>query len=174
MKITIVLAGALLVLGLSTVLQPVGAQYWCWDADNIYAQVVGSTVTFYHDAALYNCCPDRFDFEIDIAGGELIVEEYEILSSPCYCICCYNVALEIEDVPPGDYTGVYHWYDYEIEEWRVWLLEILVPDVGQSGEPQISWVSTPECLESSSVPEQEPSGEDPDSGTWGRLKTIYR
>lgn len=52
-----------------------------------------------------NCCADDFTVDIDIENGVVTITEEEIFqTSPCYCICQYDIEMEITDLPPGTYT----------------------------------------------------------------------
>ncbi len=148
------------------------AQEWCLDADDVYAVVDEGTITVYHDATLYNCCPEYFDFEVSQEEMVIRVRETEILEEPCDCLCCYNLAIAIEDVAPGDYLLAFMWFDYETAVWQEWLLEVTVPDEGQGGELVVGDVTNSGCVEAMDVPE---SGDPADHGdTWGRIKKLYR
>lgn len=149
---------------------------WCYDADEVYAHVEGSTVTVYHDAALYNCCPDPFAYTVICEENTILVEEIEILTEPCYCVCCHNLWMMLEDVPAGDYLLLFSWYDYEAFEYRQQELELTVPDVGQGGLFAAGPVSIPSCIEASSVPGEGGPDDAPDStvASWGTLKLLYR
>jgi hypothetical protein len=146
---------------------------WCENADSFYAEVEGSTITVHHLAALYNCCPDDFDYEVVQQGDVIEIEEAEILTMPCLCLCCFNLSVEIEDVVPGTYDLDLRWYDYESHDWRHWLHEVTVPDVGQTGTLAVVQVTATDCLESSALPDplEEP---EPDASTWGRIRAVYR
>lgn len=147
---------------------------WCWDADDVFANVIGSTVIIHHDAALYNCCADAFEYDLDMQGSTVTIQENEIAPNPCYCICCNNLAVTIEDVPTGQYHVDFHWFDYERDRWEIWVLDVEVPEVGQSGEPRVTAVAPPLCRESSDTPEDgSPDGE-ARQGTWGRVKSLCR
>ncbi|MBD3235475.1 MAG: hypothetical protein GF330_02085 [Candidatus Eisenbacteria bacterium] len=152
------------------------AQYvWCYDADEIYAEVEGSTVTVFHDAALYNCCPDPFAYTVICEGDTILIEEIEVLTEPCYCVCCHNLWMMLEDVAAGDYLLQFSWYDYEGFEYVQRELEIHVPDIGQGGLFAEGPVAVPGCVESSGVPDTGPTDE-PDSSivSWGTIKLLYR
>jgi hypothetical protein len=149
---------------------PASAQDWCYNADNVYAFVYGSTVVIHHDAALYNCCADGFDYTVDQVGDTFYVEEIEILTNPCYCICCFNLSVAIEDVAPGEYMITFSWYDYEIYDWVQEELHVSVPDVGQTGRNEPGSIYWHGCLESPT------SASDPVEGpeAWSVIKSLFR
>jgi hypothetical protein len=163
---SLVTLGILLILGIA----PASGQDWCYNADNIYTMVYGSTVVIHHDAALYNCCPDGFDYSIDQVGDTFYVDEIEILNNPCYCICCFNLAATIEDVAPGEYNMIFSWYDYEIYEWVQEQLHFSVPALGQTGASALGDIYWSGCLDSptsASEPTEEPA-------LWGTIKSLFR
>ena len=147
-------------------------ELWCWEGDEIAAVVDGSTIRLFHDAALYNCCPEPFVYEVDLIGQEIFVHEVEVLVTPCYCICCYDMRTSIEDVPAGDYQLHFDWFDYESDDWVERVLEVSVPEIGQAGPWQLGSVFDSGCVAAAGVPEEEP--DDPESPTWGRLKALFR
>jgi hypothetical protein len=168
------------ILALSLVLSVAGGvacaeEYlWCEHADQIWGEVHGSTVTIHHDAALYNCCPDRFDYSVDyIPGFQIYVLELEILSEPCDCNCCYDLSIDIADVAPGEYQVWFEWWDYETAHGQIGGFQIVVPDIGQSGDAQLGHSSNTGCLEETSVPEDPAEPENAES-TWGAVKALYR
>ena len=146
-------------------------ELWCYDADQVLAEVQGSTVTVYHLATVYNCCPDEFDYAVELAQDEIWVWETEILTMPCDCWCCFDLAAQIEDVPPGLYTLRFLWYDYESEDWREESLPIEVPGTDATGPLTIASVYNSGCLDTATVSEDWAPAE---SETWGRIKALYR
>lgn len=146
-----------------------GAQeeFWCWDADQVLAFVDSSSVRVLHLAALLNCCPDPITYEVEIGDATIFVEENSM--SPCDCDCCYNLEMTLEDVPPGEWNLLYRWFDIEIWDWTERVLEITVPDVGQSPGPILGDQRHSECLDVSEVP-------DPSARriSWGTMKARYQ
>ncbi len=160
------------ILGCVLMAAPAAGQWWCYEGDRILAEVEGSTITVHHLAAFYNCCPDRFDYTVGLQGTVIDVTEDEVLTVPCTCLCCYNLMTEIEDVPPGEYTLNFHWYDYEHHQWETWPVLVIVPDVGQGGDPTIGSVLASDCLENAALPDP---GVEPQtrSSTWGAIKATF-
>lgn len=148
----------------------VNAQYWCENADRVFAEVDGSTITVYHKATLYNCCPGGFDYAIDQQGFAIEIRETEI-EPQCFCVCCFDLSVDIEDVAPGDYEIVFAWYDYETSDWLEELIEVNVPDVGQGGELYVADILSSDCLTSPTSDVPEPRFQ---QATWGTVKTRYR
>jgi hypothetical protein len=142
-------------------------EFWCWDADEIVADVVGSTVHLHHLAALLNCCPDPITFDIEVGDATIMVVERS--EDPCDCQCCYNLKVTIEDVPPGPWNVLYRWWDFEIWDWTERVIQIEVPDLGQSLEPYVAdrWASG--CMETAGLKEPLVA-----PMTWGEIRVIYR
>ena len=93
-----------------------GDQYpWC-GGDEVEIRVEGQTIHLNHMNATYNCCPDDIAVTLEVEGNVLKLTEREILTTPCHCLCCYNVKSTIVDLSPGSYVIEYCWYDYE--EWE--------------------------------------------------------
>jgi hypothetical protein len=114
--------------------------YWCEDWDKIWVEVEGTTIRLFHEGAFYNCCPERFDFEVEFLGDVIVVTEIEILVEPCACMCCYNLSTSIEDVPPGTYTLVLRYGNQE------WSTTVTIPVRGQGQSRWINLVEWSECI----------------------------
>jgi hypothetical protein len=136
--------------------------------DFIWAEVENSTVTIHHDGALYNCCTDGFDYAVSQQGAVIQVVETEILTNPCYCVCCMDNFVIIEGIAPGEYTVLFTWYDYETDDWLEWPLEIFVPDVGQGGSATLARSGSSGCYDPTTA-----QGGGTESATWGRVKARY-
>jgi hypothetical protein len=170
-----ILAAALLATLLAAT--PAAAQYldlWCWEADEIHARVEEGALIVFHDAAVYNCCPDSFDYEVSLEETTIRVREIEILTMPCDCLCCFDLAATIEDLPPGVYQLEFSWYDYEGATWLAHWFEVTIPDAGQAQLPAVVETYNSGCLATQSVPEASiPGPDEPASPTWGRIKTLF-
>lgn len=160
MKLTFLICASVLWAGTTVVL----AEEWCRDADVLRVEVDGADVTIHHDAALYNCCPDPFHYETAWEGNTLVVTETEILTNPCFCICCFNLSTTIEDVPAGEFTLRLYWFDYEALDWLHLETPLVLGDVGQTGLSSLGAAEASDCLSSA---ETYLDG-------WGRVKTLYR
>jgi len=141
--------------------------FWCWDADQVLAEVCGDTVHVFHEAALLNCCPDPITHEVVVGDATILVVEHSL--SPCDCDCCYEVHVTIADVPAGHWNVLYRWFDIEIWDWAERVLDIEVPDVGQVGKPYVARERSSGCLESTDVPDLpvEPA-------SWGVIKALHQ
>jgi hypothetical protein len=88
-------------------------QYPFCGGDKMEITVEGCTIHLVHRNATYNCCPDDIEVTLIVEGNLLQLTETEILTTPCYCLCCYNVESTIVDLWPGTYIVEYCWHDYE-------------------------------------------------------------
>lgn len=156
---------------------PASAQYlWCMDVDVITAEVEGSTVTIFHEAALYNCCWNPFEYITFWEDGRLVVVEDEILVNGCWCQCCYNLSVQIQDVPPGEQIVVFRWYNEESNDWVEVELEIFVANDDHPQQDPLTdkasvgpYTQTP-CLDAAASVPDEPVGQ---PVSWGTLKARY-
>ena len=87
----------------------------CGD-DEIDLVVADGTLNVLHRNATYNCCRDDIAISLSVEGDLLRLTEEEILTDPCYCICCYEVEATIVSIDPGTYTVLFCWYDYELDQ----------------------------------------------------------
>lgn len=138
------------------------------EEDLLHAEVSGSSVTVFHDDAAYNCCPDGFDYSVDVQGTEVYVVETEILTEPCLCLCCYDLSVEIENLAPGEYSLHFTWYDYDTVRWETWSDTVLIPDVGQGGAAYIGESTNSGCIDANAGPE--PGVQ---CSAWGKVKAVY-
>ena len=160
MKLIFILCAAILCCGAAVA----PADEWCRDADVLRVEVDGADVTIYHDAALYNCCPDPFQYDMAWEANTLVVTETEILTNPCFCICCFDLNTTIEDVPAGQWTLRLRWFDYEALDWIYLEAPLVVGDVGQSGQTVQGASVASDCLDATEA----------DIDDWGRVQTLYR
>ena len=80
--------------------------------DEVVEVTVGpGTVHVVHRNAVYNCCPDEIRVTYTGDGASLQLFEQEILTTPCSCLCCYDVEATIVDLPPGEYVLQVFWGD---------------------------------------------------------------
>lgn len=144
---------------------------WCDDADEVSAAVDpgNGDITLYHDAALYNCCPEPPVFTVVQEDGILHVWEQVDEAAPCDCNCCYDLQVTVADVTAGEWTVVYGWFDLETGAPVEVELTVSVPDVGAGSIPAVFAPTSTECLASSTVTDDE----DP-FVSWGALKGRYR
>ncbi|UCE61213.1 MAG: hypothetical protein JSU63_05585 [Phycisphaerales bacterium] len=88
---------------------------YCGD-DQMALTLNGNTLNILHENATYNCCPDDIVVSLVVDGMILRLTEDEILTFPCFCLCCYNVESSVVDLTPGIYTVEYCWYDEETQQ----------------------------------------------------------
>lgn len=158
-----------LVIAVLLLAAPAAADFglWCDDADVVRVEVDGADVTVIHEAAVYNCCPDPFEFETAWDGDRLVVTEHEVLTNPCFCVCCFDLSFTVENVPPGDWVLRFAWWDTESTGWTEVELPFTVADMGQGGPAAAGASDDSGCLASSSIEAV------PETLTWSTLKTIY-
>jgi hypothetical protein len=119
--------------------------------DEIELTAEPGTLHVLHRNALYNCCLDEITISVSLEGALLRLTEEEVLTDPCFCVCCYDVAGTVIDLLPGSYTVEYCWFDYDIEEERCYVEEIEIPEPG----PRMGGYSNSGCL-----PSRQDCGED--------------
>jgi hypothetical protein len=83
-----------------------------------------------HGNALYNCCPDDIVISVSLEGTLVRMTEEELLTDPCYCVCCYEVEAAVIDIAPGAYTVQFCWFDYDINDQRCYEGPIVIPSSG--------------------------------------------
>lgn len=88
-------------------------QYPFCGGDQMEIIVEGRTIHIVHRNATYNCCPDDIEVKLAVEGNSLLLTETEIITTPCPCLCCYDVESTIVDLWPGVYVVEYCWHDYE-------------------------------------------------------------
>jgi hypothetical protein len=142
--------------------------------DFIYAVVDEGNLALHHQGAEYNCCPIGFTYDFSFEGETLRVTESEILPEPCDCNCCFDLVARLADVPPGQYSVIFKWFNYESWSWQEWLLEVSVPEAGQTGDPVLAAVNQSDCYWETTGVETSPAPPGPSPATWGTLKATYR
>ena len=126
---------------------------WCSTMDDVFAEVEGNRLILHHDNATYNCCPDPFSFTVTISNDSLYVTETENLTSPCDCMCCFNLSAEVEGLSPGEWQVVYRWFDDGPWGWRDWHLWVTIGGQDPPGSVHIANSETDGCLDQSGTPE---------------------
>ena len=81
-----------------------------------------------HFNATYNCCPDDIKVTLLVEGNKLKLIEEEILTTPCDCLCCYNIKTEITGLMPGEYTLEVCWDDWETHGKLCKTVTVVVPN----------------------------------------------
>lgn len=51
----------------------------------------------------FNCCPDSFRTDIDLADNVLTITESEYVTSPCRCLCLYDLEYSISGLAKDKY-----------------------------------------------------------------------
>ena len=99
---------------------------WCGN-DEIVAVVEGNKIMVTHLNATYNCCPDEIAVTLSSEGNHLKLMEEEILTTPCDCLCCYNVEAEITGLISSEYIVEVCWTDYETQRTLCDSVTVVVP-----------------------------------------------
>ena len=137
------------------------------EEDRFSTSVAGDTLTVYHDKTLYNCCMDGVDYSVVQNASVIQIQETEILTIPCTCVCCYDLAVQVADLAAGLYTVVFTWYDYDTDQWEQWTDQVTIG--GGGGQPHVVASSSSGCLDPA-------VGFQPqvEFGSWGRVKARYQ
>ncbi len=149
---------------------PVAAQqYWCWNADGISATVQpGGSVLVRHDAALYNCCPDPIVYDLSVKDRLAVLTETALADPPCDCLCCFDLAVVVVGLEPGEWILRFRWFDTESESWVARDLPVVIPPVAGDGAPAIGDQQRSPCLD------HDTGVGEPPGTTWSLLKSVYR
>jgi len=99
---------------------------WC-DPDAFVLTPGPGTLHVAHLSAEYNCCPDDILVTLVVEGSTLRLMETEILTHPCYCICCYDVESTVVNLVPGTYTVEYCWFEYDTNQIECRTEEVVIP-----------------------------------------------
>lgn len=151
-----------------------GQMGWCWGLDFFRTSVAEGVITITHENALYNCCPDWFDYSITQEGSLLSVTETEVAAMPCACLCCYSIPVEIGPLAPGPYQIDFFWHD-ETGPRHVYL-DVTVPEWGGRGEfaGRGTQVDPPPCIDEPTVaPVPEPLGHGQPTASSLELTSCY-
>jgi hypothetical protein len=166
---TLILALLFLLLG---VLPAQSNDYlWCFDADEIVLEVdpQSGLLTATQRAAMYNCCPEPVDWDIDHDPGVLTIIETVGVEAPCDCICCFDFKVEVEGLSPGVWFVNYYWLNEEDLLWHLHTEEVTIPGDWEPASPEVAAWDKSDCLSVAAVPDQ-----DPDVAEWSALKAWYR
>ena len=52
----------------------------------------------------FNCCPDSFGVEVDYNDRVITISECEYLTTPCHCLCLYDIDYTISGLSKRRYT----------------------------------------------------------------------
>ncbi len=67
----------------------------------VYEYDGGSVLHITRTNAAFNCCPDSLTADATITQSTIIIEEIEWVTTPCDCLCLYDMEFEITNVRPG-------------------------------------------------------------------------
>ncbi|MBU0637998.1 MAG: hypothetical protein KKB50_03975 [Planctomycetes bacterium] len=109
-------------------LQEPGYEGPCELDDEIILTVHGNDLKVLHANATYNCCLDDITITLSVQGDVIQLFEEELLTNPCWCVCCFNVDASVRDLEGGRYTVEFWWFDTDTEELRCHVEEIVIPD----------------------------------------------
>lgn len=101
-----------------------GDPWPCPEEDQIQLTAGDHSLHVLHTNATYDCCPDDIVISVSVSGSVIWLSEHEILTTPCDCICCYEVEATVVGLSPGEYTVVFCWFDYE-----AWQVQCLVEGI---------------------------------------------
>jgi len=96
----------------------------CDEAMQLYVEP--GTLIVKHFGATYNCCLDEIVTAVTVDGSVLRLDEVEICTNPCYCICCYDIDTTVVDLEPGTYTVELCYQDYELGAEKCYVAEEVV------------------------------------------------
>jgi hypothetical protein len=99
----------------------------CAAPDEVALTVEGHTLHAVHRNATCNCCVDDIVIRLSVQGSLLLLTEEEVLTRPCFCICCYDVEATIAGLASGTYTVQFCWYDYEMQGAQCVTQVIVIP-----------------------------------------------
>lgn len=143
---------------------------WCFDADQILLDLhpADHTLTIDHRAAMYNCCPEPFQYQLESVPGVVEITETVLEEAPCDCICCFNTKVEVGPLSSGSWTIRFHWFDTEHGQWTVVEELVEVPPHEGDGGPAVLGQWPGDCLDAAPVP-----GPEIEPLRWDALKSRY-
>ena len=95
--------------------------------------------------------------------SEILVVESELVSEPCDCICCYDLASTFDGLAGGTYELVVSFVQAHPSEPGEWRQTVVIPGTA-AGPPQVAAVDASGCGGWAAV----------ESRTWSALKGAYR
>lgn len=102
-------------------------QFWpCEEDDVVVFTPTSGALHAAHMNITYNCCLDDIVVSMTVVDDFISLTEEEVLTNPCYCICCYDFEATVAGLAPGTYTVEYCWYDYE-EGPRCYTETVVIP-----------------------------------------------
>ncbi len=100
---------------------------FCGD-EQVEVTVEAGALHVLHRNATYNCCVDDITLSLAVDGVALRLTEEEVLTTPCFCVCCYDVETTVVDLTAGPYTVVFCWHDWESHGRLCHVEDIVIPD----------------------------------------------
>jgi hypothetical protein len=140
------------------------------EEDRVRAVVRADSLIVHHDAATYNCCMDRTEYFVVQDASTIHIQETEIVTEPCTCLCCYSTSVQVADLAPGTYTLVFAWYDYDTGDWEQWSDDVTVLGNGH-GTPIVTAAADSGCLDPTGAPVP---AADVEEESWAGVKYRYR
>ena len=61
-------------------------------------------LTLKHFNAGFNCCPDGLYSNISLVNDTILIQEFEVITEPCRCLCLYDLDMLITGVESKKYT----------------------------------------------------------------------
>ena len=112
---------------------------FCDDDERVVVQVEENRINVIHQSATYNCCPDDIEVSLRVEGNILRLWEEEILTTPCFCMCCFDVESTVGNLTPGTWFVEYCWDDYETGGIECFLGEVEISRRRRSIERERGW-----------------------------------
>ncbi len=159
-----------LLLGLFAVSPPVSAYDLPFCDDWLVVESEADIVTAVHMGGEYNCCPDHFEYSVELVEDRIEIIETEILPDDiCVCMCCWNTTVAVEDVPPGDWLVHFHYWDNETG-----MMAELVGSVHVGGSGQGAAFAVLDNWDSGCLAIGTSAQEGFESSSWGRVKALWK
>lgn len=142
----------------------VAGSYPCATPSGMSLQLEGAGILVTHHDAVYNCCMWA-GYALTRDGARLILDETEHpIGGGCDCICCYQLAAHLANVPPGTWTVVLRGDGFEFTDSIV----VSAPPPGEGDGIALGGYGQSVCGGTDIV------GLDPPIASWGALKSAYR
>lgn len=96
--------------------------------DDFIVETASRRLSVLHENAAYNCCKDDIAVTLSVSGSSIAMTETEVVTIPCFCICCYPVTTTVVNLDPGLYTLNYWWADDDDGLWHCYQVAVSVPE----------------------------------------------
>jgi len=129
--------------------------------EEVFFTTSDGTIEIHHLQTMYNCCC-AVDSEVLQDDFWIDVHEYEqLIAGGCDCLCCFDIAIVIAGLAPGDYTLsiIKHTEHGGVELVGTWVVTVT------------GWCAP--SLLTTFVPCSE-TGMAHEETTWGVIKALYR